>query len=66
MTLSEFLKRFLYHITASALVLTAILLLDEKLVPGLVLPFIDVIDFLPILLGLLILTLFTLPDEFKS
>jgi hypothetical protein len=56
MNLNEFLKRFLFHLTVAGLILAALLLLGEKLVPNSVLPFVDVIDALPILLGLLILT----------
>lgn len=57
MTLSNFLRRLLFHTTAASLVLSVILLIGEKLVPGSVLPFIDLIDLLPILLALIIAVL---------
>ena len=58
MDIKEFLKRFLFQLTVAGLLLTVLLLLGEELVPNSVLPFIDVVDLLPILLGLLILTIF--------
>lgn len=57
MTLSEFLQRFLYHVTAALAVLAIVLLIAERLVPGSVLPFVDVIDLLPIVFGLVMLTI---------
>ena len=62
MTLSIFLKRLLFHTTAACLILALLLLLGEKLVPGSVLPFIDVIDLLPVLLALIIASI-SLPSK---
>ncbi len=58
MTLSVFLKKILFHCTAVALVLFIFLLLLEYLVPGSVLPFIDLIDGSMVVLGLLVIQIF--------
>lgn len=48
-----FLRRLLRHVTAATAVLFVVLILGEYFVPGTVLPFIDVVDAVPILLVLL-------------
>lgn len=52
MSLTNFFRGSLFHFTAASLVLAVILLIAEILVPSSVLPFIDVIDFLPWLMAL--------------
>lgn len=56
MSLSFFLKQFLFHTTAAAIVLFVVLLLGEFFVPGSVLPFINLID---ASLFLMVLVIFT-------
>jgi hypothetical protein len=53
----DFLRRFLRHITAASSALWIVLMIGEYMVPGVVLPFINLIDLIPVLLLLLILTL---------
>ena len=47
----QFLKSFLYHTIFSVVFLALILLIAELLVPGSVLPFVDLVDLLPLVLG---------------
>ena len=53
----DFLRRFLRHVTAASVVLWIVLVIGEYMVPGVVLPFINLIDLAPALLVLLGLTL---------
>lgn len=53
----QFLRNFLRHVTAAACVLFVILAVGEYFVPGVVLPFIDLVDAVPILLILLAFSL---------
>ncbi|MCR4278468.1 MAG: hypothetical protein NUV81_01010 [bacterium] len=48
------LKRFLFHVTASATTLFLILSIGEWLVPGSVLPFFNVVDAILPLFGLIL------------
>ncbi|MEO5928271.1 MAG: hypothetical protein ABIO72_06095 [Patescibacteria group bacterium] len=61
MELSQFLRRFLYHITAASCVLFVVLAVGEYLVPGVVLPFVDLVDVAPFLLVLLGLSILSSP-----
>lgn len=54
MKLIDFLRGLLFHVTSAALVLAVLLLIAEKFVPSSVMPFIDVIDLLPVLLVLVV------------
>lgn len=47
----RFLKSFLFHTIFSAVVLALILISAEIFVPGSVLPFVDLVDLLPVVLG---------------
>ncbi|MBU1034612.1 hypothetical protein KKF59_00375 [Patescibacteria group bacterium] len=51
----DFLRGLFFHVTAATLILAVILLAAEKLVPSSVMPFIDVIDLLPVLLFLIVI-----------
>lgn len=44
MPISEFLRRFLFHVASAATVLLIVLAAGEYLVPGSVLPFLDLVD----------------------
>lgn len=66
MTLLDFLRRLLLHATLAASVLTAVLLLGEFLVPGSVLPFIDLIDLLPILFAFVVATVLWGPERRRA
>ena len=52
MPISEFLKRFLSHVTAASTVLCIVLAAGEYLVPGSVLPFLDLVDAALVVLAL--------------
>lgn len=54
MTLSEFFRRFLWHVTTAATVLFVLLLIGEYFVPGSVLPFVDLVDATIVIIGLLV------------
>lgn len=56
MSIREFFHRFLWHISAAAITLFVILLIGEYLVPGSVLPFVDLIDATIAIVALVILT----------
>lgn len=58
MSISDFLRRLLFHVTTASLVLCVVLLIGEKFAPGSVLPFIDLVDLLLALPVLLILSAF--------
>lgn len=55
MTLSEFLRRFLFHLATACSSLFIVLFVGEYFVPGSVLPFINLIDATLVVLGLLVL-----------
>jgi hypothetical protein len=52
MSILDFLKRLLVHVTAAATALCLVLAVGEYLVPGSVLPFLDLVD-LALLVGAL-------------
>jgi hypothetical protein len=54
MSIKLFFQRFLLQTTLASIFLSVVLLISEKLVPGSVLPFVDVIDLLPVVFILLI------------
>ncbi|MBI4138998.1 hypothetical protein HY479_02495 [Candidatus Uhrbacteria bacterium] len=56
MAWKRFIASFLFHLTAASVVLSALLLITEDVIPGSVLPFVDVVDLLPIVLALVIAT----------
>lgn len=51
----EFLRAFIHHLTLASLVLFVLLLIGEFFVPGSVLPFVNLVDLSPVLLGLVVL-----------
>lgn len=59
----NFVKRFLYHLTAAATLLFAALAAGEWLVPGSVLPFFNLIDAAIPLIGLILLCAIVVPRD---
>ncbi len=63
MSLSFFLKQFLFHTTSASIVLFVVLLLGEFFVPGSILPFINLIDASLFLIVLVVFTGVIVRDE---
>lgn len=63
MNLSQFIRRFVSHLTAAMSVLFVLLTVGEYFVPGTVLPFIDVVDAAIVILVLLSISLILAKKE---
>ena len=63
MSISEFLRRFLYHTTSAATALVGLLVVGEWLVPGSVLPFFNLIDAVLVLTALILFTGFVVTQK---
>ncbi|MCI0479489.1 hypothetical protein L0Y59_03010 [Candidatus Uhrbacteria bacterium] len=63
MTPSEFLRRFLFHVTAAADAVAALFLVAEFLAPGSVLPFVGLVDLLIPLIVLNVIAAMLVPRK---
>lgn len=65
MSLREFVWKVAFHLSLAGAALTICLLIGETYVPGSVLPFLDIVNGIPILIALVCGVVITMPRDMR-